>query len=698
MRHNFEEEMNVVDLEILDEILDACKIYKLDLTPSQFYEKYMVFPKGSAIPGPARYSDSTPYWEKVVNCFAPGHPARDITIMGPAQMGKSAMVLQAIIIYLISQNPCNILFLTGHSDLTARAMSKLDAAIYQCGMSALIQPSVKKARGGKTGDTAMEKEFIGGNLLAGSVTNHNMLRQNDVMVTLADDLDAGRRAKKDTGNTVDLIKGRTKAFDQKCKRGWISTPQVKGNSLIEDQFEKSDKEYYNIPCPNCYEPIPWSFRIQIDDKNEAGIVWKLDKLGRVDPKTVEYCCQKCAGHFSDKKKYELLKSGLWVPTCEPAEQYHYGFGINGLYAPHGMTSWYTIAEKYVLANPVGLPRNEESYQTWKNLDMGELYEPPTVDVQAGRLAQNTQPYTVGTVPEALSEKQGNGKVVLLTCACDLGGRFVGDGMGSVIDDVRMDVEVLAHTESGSTYSIMHTSIGTFKPAFMNQNDPTRLYWSYDLSKPNNVWGELDKILGAIYTTESGHQMKIGMTCIDTGYGEHFVFNYIDRRTGVYNIVGIKGDKEHKYIPYGDNTANFKVGATRSNLYILKVSKIKDRLAGLIQLSWDRSSGEPQPPGFLNFPMSGEDPRRPGEILYSKSGYFAHYEAEERKLDKDKNFIWMKKVSNAQNHFFDCAVYGLTAAEIFMSKLFRELKVDPKTNGWPECCQILLKARNGQGLR
>lgn len=680
-QHEILTTLHETDLEVLEEILDACKIYKLDLLPSEFYEKYMIFPKGSAIPGPARYNDSTPYWKEVVDCFDINHPARDVTIMGPAQMGKSAMVLNAIIIYLISQNPCNILFLTGHSDLTARAMSKLDFAIHQCGLNSLIQPNViKSGRGGKTGDTAMEKEFRGGNLLAGSITNHNMLRQNDVMVSIADDLDAGKLSKSETGNTVDLIKGRTKAFESKCKRAWVSTPQIKGTSLIEKQFEKSDKRYFNVQCQVCFEPIILNFNIPINDKENAGIVWKLDKLGKIIPKSVEYCCQKCGGHFSEDKKYELLQSGVWIPSCESLERYHYGYSINGLYAPFGMTSWFTIAEKYFLANPVGSARDEASYQTWKNVDMGELYELPSETIDIKELEKNIREYQIGELPNDLSIKDGNGNIVFLTLTADLGGRYIGDSLGSKRDDVRLDWEIIAHTESGSSYSIEHGSIGTFKNAYLGAQSDEREFYSYDLSKPNNVWKPFLEIMKRRYKLH-GTTIGIMITGIDTGYADHHVFSFIEKVAHQHKIIGLKGDKENKPVAWGLDRKNWKESQSRSNQFILAVGNLKDQLHSRVFLKWNK--GEKQPPGFLNFPQRANG-------LYESENYFAHFEAEQRKVNEKKGtFMWEKKSTQVQNHVWDLNVYAMALKEIYSHKCFKEIGIDPKEGTWRDFSEWLL---------
>jgi phage terminase large subunit GpA-like protein len=674
--------MNEDHLALLDELIDATVILKSDEKPSEWYEKNMVMPQGSAFPGPIKY-DKTPYWREVVDCVSQSHPARDITIMGPAQNGKSIMVLNPVVGYTIALAPCNILFLTGHSDLTKRAVQKIDFMIYNTGLQPLIKPEIMKARNNRTGDTSFEKQYRGGSMLAGSITNHNLLRQNDICIAIADDLDAGEMAKGKTGSTVDLITGRTKAYDTKAKRFWVSSPQIKGSSLIEQQYNKSDKRQWNVQCPKCHELIVMDFHIQIDDKNTAGLTYKIDTFGRVIPESVGYVCQKCAGFFTDENKYEILNSGLWVPTCEPQEIDHYGYHLHGLYAAPGMTSWFTLAQKYVLCNPPGQPRNESAYQTLVNIDFGCVYEPPGTSIKSSDLqVNNVRGYQIGLVPEKLSIADGNGKVVLLTCAADLGGLVA--GINSDHDDVRLDYEVCAWTESGSSYSIVQGSIGTFTPVYMGKRHEARELWSYDISKPNNVWKEFAKIIGASYDVDgTGRKMKVGITGIDTGFAEHHAFNFIDRSN--FTIVGLKGDKEHKFIPFGDNTPIWKEAASRSRLYILKVGKLKDQLAQRIALRWDKRSTDPQPPGYLNFPQ-------PGGGMYGYEEYFLHFESEERKLDKNNNFIWQKKSHTVQNHFWDVHNYQMALKDILMENILKELKV--KNGTWPEFCEWLLKNRQG----
>jgi phage terminase large subunit GpA-like protein len=676
--------MTEIQLLALEEILDGTLVTKTNVKPSDWYEKNMRTPTGNALPK-ISYAN-TPYWKDVVDCFDPDHPARDISIMGPAQMGKSVMVLNPAVGYTIAENPGNILFLTGHTDLTKDAVIRIDSMIEACGLSRFIKSNNVKAKNNRSGDTYLRKEFRGRTFIAGSITNHNLMRQNDVMIAIADDLDAGKKSKGDTGSTIDLIKGRTKAYEHKCKRAWVSSPQIQGQSLIEIQIEKSDKRFWNVQCPCCHKPIVLDFMIQVDDKNTAGIVYKLDNFGRVDPKTVGYVCQLCAGFFTDQNKTELLNSGLWVPTCTPKEHYHYGFCINGLYAAPGMTSWFTLASKYVLTNPEGESRRESEYQTFLNIDMGQLYTLPKEELKATQLLRNIRAYDAGTVPENLSIKDGNGEIVMLTCAIDLNGVYNKAGRQ---DDVRLDYEVVAWSASGATYSILHGSIGTFIfRESESQKKIPREKWTYDRNKENNVWREVDRLLATEFVSDSGKIFKIVITAMDTGYCENQAFEYID--TSNFWIVGVKGNPENKYKPMDRETKNFKIGQSRSNLYILDGHNIKDDLAACMRLRWDSNNGESQPftsscaGGFMNYPQH--------KSLYQYVNFFCHYEAEARVEDyNDKGeivgFVWKKKDNLVQNHFWDCRYYNIGAKEIFLHLFFAELKV--KNYTWRDYVKLVL---------
>lgn len=662
------------ELQLFEEVLDATLILKSNQKPSEWYEANMVMPAGDPYPGPIRY-DRTPYWREIVDCFDPNHPARDITIMGPAQMGKSVMVLNPIIGYSIAMNPCNILFLTGHSDLSAEAVSKIEFMFQQTGILKLIKPSVLKAKNNRSGDTMTKKEYRGGDTKFGSITNHNLMRQHTAKITIGDDLDAGQLSKANTGSTIEKIKTRTKAHENTCKRAWVSTPQVRGSSLIEIQLNNSDKRLWMVECPSCKGRIDLRMPFQIDERESAGLTWKLDNLGRVDFKSVGYVCQLCAVFFTDKGKHELLNSGIWVPQQEPPEMYHQGYHINGLYAPHGMTSWYTLASKYQLLNPPGRPRDESGYQTFVNDDIGNLYDPPTENLNATDLQRNNvREYLPGVVPEALSMKDGNGRICMMTLVADANGK---------LEDARLDWELIAWAESGANYSVDHGSIGTFIPyqSVQQKEADSREKWSYELNVPNSVWPEFHKKVIATYLKDHGGDMGVFITAIDTGHCTDQVFSYIDSRTPAHNIIGVMGDKEQDWQKYRDVKA-FIPGKSRQNLYLLNVNRLKDDFFRVSKFKWDEQNHPSQPVGFMNFPnaVNGK---------YDYKHYFSQFESEEKRDDKKKGtFIWQKKGPTSQNHWLDVRIYSVAARDILMELICKkELKMP--TYNWKEFVDVLM---------
>lgn len=660
-------DLGAAEVENFVSLYNDTIIIKEKVWPSDWYErKKILMSSTAAIPGYVSYYN-TPYWKEPVNCISPDHPAKDITIIGPAQDGKTFMVLEPMIGYTIECNPGNILHLTGNSDLSPDAALRVDTMIQNCKLGYLIKPQYVKLKNNRTGDTAIRKEYPMGIYRVNSITKKNALRQNDIMVLILDDADAAKRVDPKVGNLWDTAKGRTKAFEDKCKRVCTSSPEIKGHSLIEEVFSRSDQRSYYIPCPcpGCNEFIELQFQIQIDDKNTAGLTWKLDNMGRVDPKSVGYICQKCAGFFTEKNKLLWLNDGKWIPQCEPKELYHYGYKKSGLYSSPGMTSWFTLASESHKCNPPGEPRIESQYQTFKNIMLGELYEPPTEQPQASDLMKRCRDYKIGIVPESVSESDGNGDILLLYATFDCNG---------TLNDARIDYEVRAKSRKGATYSVKYGSLGTFiaRQSAEQKAMTVREKYTYKIDAPNSVFKLVDQLLDAVFEVDTGRKMKIGVSGMDCGYLDEHIFNYLDRNprtyptTSSYGIFGLMGDKDQGVVIHKENLPKFKVASSRPNLYLVNVNEIKDDIANRMKLPWKKGEDGSQPHEFMNFPQ------------YDYNGFFRHYESEERKENDKGYFGWQKKSPVHDNHLWDCGVYGYAVIDIL---LFNFLKKGQKQANW-----------------
>lgn len=645
---------------VFEEILESTRLYLSNVKPSEWYESRMIMPRGSAFPGPFSYN-LTPFWREPLDCMAKEHPAKEISIMKGAQSGGTAAVLNPVVGYTIAQNPGNIMFLTGHSDLSQAAFLKIDSMIENCGLRSLIRPNVIRRKNSRSGDTDKLKEFPGGTLWGGSVTNHNLLRQYDVMVMIVDDFDAAPMFSKAAGSTRELVVQRTAAYAHKKKIMYVSSPQLKGMSNIDNVFQLGDMRHYNVPCPCCGSMIVLKWNIQLDSKESAGITWKTDKSGHLDRKSVGYICQECAGFFNDSHKYEMNLNGKWKPTVIAKEENHWSYQISSLYSPPGMDDWAHYVQQFMTANPSGGKKDEKKNQTFINIVLGEPYEQAGRTIEANQLQKNIRNSPVDEIPEWISEKDGNGKIVMLSCACDLNGTE---------KDARLDYEIIAWSETGSSYSIRHGSIGTFEPREGSKKvKEDREHWTYEHKKAKSVWPELEKVIDTVFQTDTGRKMKILITGVDTGHYTNHAYTFIDSTN--FNVIGLKGDKEGKYRKYGIDAKVFKPALERAKLFLLDVNYIKDVVSVNIELKWDHFSGEPQPPGFMNYPT-------PSSGLYLFENFFEHYQSEHRAIDsKDGDAIaarWVKISTAKPNHFWDVYVYNYALKEIWAFLVLKEAKL------------------------
>ena len=652
----------------ITDILDSGAFLLSNIKPSDWAEKNRTMtPDVSPIPGKLSYRNS-PYTREIVDCLSPDHPARIIAVKKGAQIGFSTTVIEVGIGWIISQNPGNILFLVGHDELVPEAIAKVDRMIDSCGIRSLIRPNVNRAKNAKTGDTNRAKEFPNGSLVSGVPSNHKLLRNRSIQYGFIDDFEAAKQSTKQSGSTTEMIEQRFAAYVKKMKLYYISTPELKQNSNIEPVYLLGDQRKFHIPCPCCgvFISIEWSILIAGKENEPGGITWKLDDNGEIIAGSVGYICQECGGFFDDTKKDALLKQGYWKPTAKPSQEGYYSYHISSLYAPSYMYDWEYYVRKYLKACPPGQPVNQAEYKTFVNLVLGETYEEANDAPDANALQLNQRNYELGLVPERVSISDGNGKIVLITCACDLNGK---------LDDARLDYEVVAWSENGSTYSITHGSIGTFIP---NQNtkqkeSDNRERWTYEHNRPNSVWREFNELLNTIWQTDTGRKMKIFISGVDTGYCEKEAFEYIDKANTW--CVGLKGDKEDKYKPLESNLPCFKIGRSRANLYILRVGQLKDELATLMRLKWTAGSDESQPSGFCNYPVSKDG-------KYQYKNYFSHFESEQRTVEGNSGYaVWKKKSPTAQNHLWDCRIYNMALRNIMMDVIFKEYKI--KNGTWQD---------------
>lgn len=669
---------------------------------SDWVEDTIVLPDStSRYPGHFSYR-WTPYMIEPLNRFHPSDPTRYVAIMKCVQSGATAGLVIPLLCYIIDQNPDNILFTGGDLLLAAKTIEeRLDPILRASGLIHNIRPNVIKKTNNRSGDTSKKKEFAGGTLTALGTNSANSFRFFSAKYFLGDDWDTAPRNLGNEGSPKKLVEGRQNSYGNMAKSCFISTPTVKGLSNIEDEFYLGTQKHWNWPCPECGVYFPLDFKIDCADGTIGGLVWQLDEKNKLILSSVKLRCPHCGNLISEQDKYDLNLQGKWIATVDkPAVRNYESYLIPGLALPPGFTDWIKLAEEWLEANPPGDRVNVDLLRSFNNLRLGLPFAEAGFTPRINKLMLNTREYQPGIIPDATCERDGNGKIIMLTLASDLNG-IMNDGL----EDVRLDWELLAHSSTGVTYSVDHGSVGTFKRAhtrtgYDKENESARVKWTATHNVKNSIWPEFEKILRAEYPLESGSltpalsggegvnkTRQVDITVIDTGFSEKLCMQFVqDMYDDAMMCFGIKGRTENNYRPVKRDSNPVVRSKERPRvLYIAEVNQIKDDLSNNIELREGEDGS--QPGGFMNFPQTGNG-------KYDFKNYFSHYEGEHREEVKNKagseviGFTWKKKNNDVQNHFWDVRVYNLCAPLVYLD-VFKQM--DPakyKNFSWEDFVLLL----------
>lgn len=644
----------------------------------EWAERTIILPEGTTrFPG-LLDMDLTPYWREVLGHGHPSSPTRTVSVMKGSQSGFTANVLIPLICYIISENPDPILFTASDQAMAAKTIAeRLDPILMASHLAYLIRPNVIKKGNGPTGDTKLEKQFAGGALTARGTNNPDSFRMFSAKYVFADDWDTAPQKVGKEGSPKGLIQGRQTSYGDSALTIFGSTPTDILTSQILKQYLLGTQKKWNWPCPHCGEFMVMDWRIDLGDEKFAGIVWELDRYKKLIKDSIFFKCPHCEKLVSERDKYDLNKAGIWVSGVEhPIEDLHESYSINGLIIPPGFTNWTTLVQEFLAACPPGEKTKINDLINFKNQRLGQPSEESGEAPRVTELMKNTRNYQPGIIPDVTCASDGNGRIIMLTLACDINGWYKSD-----LEDVRLDYELVAHTSNGVTYSVDHGSIGTFKRNVHKtkeerDEDGARVKWTITHGVQNSVWKPFEEVIRKIYPLESellktgipangeskgaGGGMSVNITVCDTGMGNAQVMQFVQSFDDIF-IFGIKGRVEKNYRAIIRDTQPIKRSSEKPrHLYIAEVNQIKDDLAGYMQLREGEDGSFP--PGYMNFPQPRDD-------KYIMKTFFNQYESE-RRVEEVQNgtvvgYKWEKKNNDVQNHFWDVRVYNLAAPLIYL---------------------------------
>ena len=290
--------------------------------PSEFVERVRYL-TSDLTPFPGKFSfDKFPYFRKIVDCFNPTDPTKEIVVMKGNQMGATTAILETIVLYSIMSDPKAQMYVTADAGLMKTSVQvRIEKMIDNAGARDLIFSQSRKKKGSKnTGDTSIAKEYPGGYLHFFGGRSPARFRGISYTIALADEVDAFPDNIPKEGTVVDLVRNRTDAYSVKRKILWTSTPLVKQTSKIERLYNVGDQEKFFVPCKHCgvMQELVWHGENK-ETGYKWGIVWENDEKHNPIYETVSYkCCNPdCGGLMKNYDKAAIIPRGEWRPTVNP---------------------------------------------------------------------------------------------------------------------------------------------------------------------------------------------------------------------------------------------------------------------------------------------------------------------------------------------------------------------------------------------
>lgn len=678
-----------------------------ELSPSQWIESNRYVQRHVSERMFGRFNwKNTPYMKQIVDHLSPYDPVTHVVLMKGVRIGGTFCLVHNGVPYIMSERPTNIMLLSANDTLATKTMQGVDSGIDGTNIRHLLGKG-SGVQSNSKGDTMQQKFFSGGFELFnfGGQSASNM-RQVTAGVIIADELDAFKGIAKDSGSFLKLMEDRARSFGDSKKILYLSSPLLLDSSLIYELYLRGNQNIYYIPCPRCGKMIELVWNERNENNTRYGVIFDV-RNDEVIKKSVRYRCGLCENDFEEKKyKYDMLNAGKWMPQMKREDKSFVSYSISALYAPITMDNWYDFAKEYQQAFPRGGVKNEAKIQSFNNSIRGKPHKPEGIKLKTTKLQQNRRDYKIGECPFELSKKDNNGEIMLITLSCDLNGYE---------NDARLDYELQAHSLKGPTYSIDASSVGTFIPKVervalekegknLEEIESTRTKYTYRFDVDNSVWPEFEKIVTQKFGKFS---RQVNIVAVDIGFHQDYAMEFVRRmrQKGVL-CVSVKGEKEDQFIDQGKTDYGNIYRQGNGEFQLLNVNVIKDWLAKFIEANSyvDDSGLMHQDEHFMNYPERELDSDK-----YTYRNYFAHFESEhklERKTEGGlTKYIWEKKKTGIQNHFWDVNVYNIFC-RIFMTDLicsnsnpfkktrYGNSKIKPT---WVNACRLIVEASRERGV-
>lgn len=372
----------------------------------------------------------------------------EVILIMASQTGKTE-IFNCAIGYFIHQDPAPIMMVQPTKEM-GEAWSK-DRLVPMVRDTPVLNElmHIDTKRDGE--NTILHKRFPGGNLTIAGANSPASLASRPKRIMVLDEVDRYPMSAKKEGRPSKLAIKRTTTFwNRKILKS--SSPTIKGESEIEDDYESSDKRKYWIQCPHCNE--------------KQKMLFEQLKWPDGEPEKAVYVCSENGCIMTDGDKYYMLQHGEW--RAEAPFKGRAGFHLSSLYSP--WVKFGDFAKRFVESK-----NDPEKLKVFINTDLAETYE-ENLDgdgIDENEITNRVEDY-----------EHAPAGVLLITASVD-------------VQDDRLEVEICGWGVDEESWSIQYAVI---------HGDPGT----------KQVWQDLDHLLEEPIQHARYDPMRIECVCVDAG--------------------------------------------------------------------------------------------------------------------------------------------------------------------------------------
>lgn len=450
------------------------------LTVSEWADRHRELRSGTNAPGPW-HTAFTPYLREIMDCLSEHSAVRQVTFVKSSGVGGTEGMFNWIGYLMHHLGNKDLLVVLPTLELRDRSFNpRLSKMLDESPALAGLVTTGKRDRANRA--DVLEYGARSRILKAGA-NSPDSLRSDHLPYVICDEVDAFPWDVGGEGDPMTLIENRQRTFSR-AKTYLVSTPTKEGQSRITQQYERSDKRRYYVPCPHCGElqPLEWGGA-------DAPYGLKFRRAPRPDgdqgPEQVTaawYVCRECAAIIEEADKTAILAKGRWIAE-RPHIKHHRGYHLNALYAPVGLgLSWVKVAQKWIDAQG-----DTAELKAFANTYLGEVFREEGDSIENVSLISRL---------EAYSERLPIG---LTTAGVD-------------VQKDRLEATIVGWGAEEEAWVRDHLII----PGETTQPE---------------VWDELDAVL-----REAGVQVA----AIDSGYNATQVYKFVESRRWCFATKGVTG--------------------------------------------------------------------------------------------------------------------------------------------------------------